>query len=186
MSKDQAKRIVFSWPMVILSLMWLSLFMQTDMAARWHGRLMPVTGPIQVTEVTPAMVQGVAGTRIRGVAKLNRAECDYINVEWQLNGDSKSVSVTAFFMDKPQVRKEGMQEWEALMVGIPPNKLKDTTGTVIHECGRFPVMTPFFIPDESIVPTTAGATAECTSGAYTTSTGPGTCSGHGGVKEWLM
>lgn len=30
-----------------------------------------------------------------------------------------------------------------------------------------------------------GATAICQSGAVTTSTGKGVCSGHGGVKVWL-
>ena len=30
-----------------------------------------------------------------------------------------------------------------------------------------------------------GASAECGDGMYSTSTGKGTCSGHGGVKRWL-
>lgn len=71
------------------------------------------------------------------------------------------------------------------MVGIPPNRLSDTRGEVRHECGVFPVLSPFYLPDSLTVPDPTGATALCNSGAYSTSTGPGTCSGHGGVKEYL-
>lgn len=71
------------------------------------------------------------------------------------------------------------------MVGIPPNRLSDTRGEVRHECGVFPVLSPFYLPDSLTVPDPTGAAALCNSGAYSTSTGPGTCSGHGGVKEYL-
>jgi hypothetical protein len=72
-----------------------------------------------------------------------------------------------------------------LMVGVPPGRLSETSGSVIHQCGAFPVTTPFFNPIDSLPLIKTGATAVCNSGAYTSSTGPGTCSGHDGVKEWF-
>ena len=182
---DNIKHKAIGWPACILSLLWLMLFSQTDMAATVHGWLMPVTTPIQVTSVEPATINGIAGSRIKGFATIERASCDYIYVTWELAGGDKSAAVTAFFADKAQIRGEGRSTWEALMVGVTPDRLIETRGTVRHECGRFPVSTPFFVPDTSMVPTVAGATGRCVDGAYTTSTGPGTCSGHGGVEEWF-
>lgn len=180
------KRAMVGWPACILSLMWLMWFSQTDTAAEIHGKINPVVTPLTVTRIEPALINDTPATRIQGFARIERDSCDYLAVEWWLDGGQRSVSVPAFFADPAQVRSEGQARWDALMVGITPDQLGDTHGNVRHSCGRFPVLTPFFAPDESMIPTAAGATAQCADGAYTTSTGPGTCSGHGGVNEWLV
>ena len=179
------KRALVGWPIFILSALWLVWFSQTDIAAELHGRIHPVVTPLTVTSVEPATIQGAPAVRIEGFATIERESCDYISVGWYLNGSTRRVSVPAFFSDPAQVRESGRSEWSALMVGVTPEQLGDTRGNVRHECGRFPVLTPFFVPDDSIIPTDAGASAQCHDGAYSTSTGPGTCSGHGGVREWL-
>lgn len=176
---------LISWPITIASAAWLGLFAQTDMAAHLHGYVWPVVTPLTVDSVEPAMVRGVPGSRISGTAMIERAQCDYIDVSFRLVGSDRSVNVAAFFMDRPAVREPGGQQWEALMVGVPPHRLADTRGEVRHECGVFPVVSPFYLPDSFTAPDPTGATALCNSGAYSTSTGPGTCSGHGGVKEYL-
>lgn len=178
-------RMASSWPLCIISMMWLSLFVQTDYFAKLHGMAWPVVTPITVTSVESETVNGHPGSRVQGMATIQREQCDYIDVSFRLQGSDREVSVAAFFADPARVREGGKQSWEALMVGVPPHRLSRTIGEVRHECGIFPVVSPFFVPDESIVPTSVGATAQCASGAYTTSTGPGTCSGHGGVKEWM-
>lgn len=179
------RKLLTGWRAFALAVMWLGVFSQTEMAAEIHGRLMPVTSPLQVTSVEPASIAGMTGSRIEGVANIKRGQCDYLSVDWRLDGDGKSVSVPAFFADPVEVRSDGQQTWRALMVGVPPERLEQTSGSVSHRCGIFPVTTPFFTPDDLVVPTSVGATAICNSGAYKTSTGPGTCSGHGGVKEYL-
>jgi len=180
-----ARFVFLSWPSALIAVTWLWMFSQTDHGAQLYGEIAPVTSPLQVTSVETAIVNGVRGSRIRGEADIKRASCDYLNVEFDLHGDHKSVAVSAFFQDDAQVRGAGRHQWEALMVGIPPEQLRNSTGDVKHQCGLFPVMTPFYRPDESVSPYDAGATAICHSGAYTTSTGNGTCSGHGGVDQWL-
>lgn len=177
--------LLLSWPSFAGALVVLWLFSQSDHGAALYGRLNPVTSPLQVTNVEPASVNGAPGSRISGTAVIHRDTCDYLDVEWELHGDRRSVRATAFFADEARVREAGVQRWEALLVGVPPHKLRDTTGDVRHQCGMFPVMSPFYRPDESILPAEAGATAICESGAYTSSTGPGTCSGHGGVNTWI-
>lgn len=183
--KRSLRFLFFSWPMVAGSLLVLWLFAQSTTGAQLYGRFYPVTTPLQVTSVVPADVSGAPGSRIAGTATLNREQCDYLDIQWTLHGDAKNVRATAFFADEAQVRRAGVQQWEALLVGVPPHKLKETTGDVVHRCGLFPVMTPFFRPDQSILPEAVGAKARCVSGAFSGSTGPGTCSGHGGVEEWL-
>lgn len=180
-----AGKVATSWAVFILSAGWLALFSQTDMAARWHGHFMPANGPITITSIEPAVVRGAPGSRIRGYAEKFREECDYISVSWRLVDGDRSVTIPAFFTDEPMIRGKGIQEWEGLMVGITPDRISLTEGDAHHQCGSFPVTTPFFRPDELIVTEAAGVTAECESGAYSTSTGPGTCSGHGGVMRWL-
>lgn len=182
----EAGNVISSWPMFIIAAIGLFGMSQTDMVARWQGYFFPVTGPITITSIEPATVRGAPGSRIRGFAVKYREDCDYLSVSWRLVGGERSVSVPAFFVDTPKVREKGMQEWEGLMVGITPDRISQTQGDAHHQCGLFPVSTPFFRPDESVNPSLAGATAECQSGAYSTSTGPGTCSGHGGVREWLV
>lgn len=179
------RRAALSWPMTFLSLAWLALFSQTEIAADFHGSIYPVVSPVQVTSVEPVTINGIQGSRISGYATIERGQCDYMNIEWTLDGRQRSVAVTAFFADAANVRGPGRQEWQALMVGVPPYKLSQTSGDVRHRCGMFPVSTPFFRPDDAITPSQAGATGICHDGAYTTSTGPGTCSGHGGVREWM-
>lgn len=169
---------LISWPVTVGSAAWLGLFAQTDMAAHLHGHIWPVVTPLTVDSVEPVTVRGRPGSRISGTVVIERAQCDYIDVSFRLVGSGRSVNVAAFFM-------ENAQQWEALMVGIPPNRLSDTRGEVRHECGVFPVLSPFYLPDSLTVPDPTGATALCNSGAYSTSSGPGTCSGHGGVKEYL-
>lgn len=185
MTKERVKRLAFGWPACVLSIMWLSLFVQTDMAARLQGWVWPVVSPITVTKVEPVTVNRTPGSRITGYADIERGQCDYIDVSFELQGSDKSVNVTAFFASPAKIRGEGTQKWQALMVGVPPSKLDETHGEVRHECGIFPVVSPFFVPDASIIPSEVGANAQCKDGAYTTSTGPGTCSGHGGVREWI-
>ena len=179
------KRLSFSWTACILSLLWLMWFSQTDIAAELHGRINPVVTPLTITSIEPSQINSTPATRIQGFATIERESCDYLAVEWWLDGDRRSITVPAFFADPPQVRSAGRTRWDALMVGVTPEMLADTRGNVRHECGQFPVITPFYTPDESTTARIAGAMALCESGAYTTSTGPGTCSGHGGVKEWL-
>lgn len=179
------KYALLSWPSVFASIVIIWLASQTSTMAEVYGRWWPVVTPLQVTSVTEEMVNGAPGSRISGYATIERDSCDYLSIEWSLHGENRSVRATAFFADEAQVRETGQQKWEALLVGVPPHKLSETTGDVHHQCGMFPVMTPFFRPDDSIVPTEVGATALCHSGAYTSSIGPGTCSGHGGIKEQL-
>lgn len=176
---------LFSWPAFFIAAGVLWMFSQSQTGAEMYGRFNPVVSPLQVTSVEPAIVAGAPGSRISGTATIRRDTCDYLEIEWYLHGQSRSVKTTAFFADPADVRAAGTARWEALLVGVPPERLQDTTGDVRHQCGIFPISTPFYRPDQSAITDNAGATARCNSGFYSTATGNGTCSGHGGVKEWL-
>ena len=178
--------VLFSWPAFFIAAGVLWMFSQSQTGAEMYGRFNPVVSPLQVTSVEPAIVAGAPGSKISGFATIRRDSCDYLDVEWTLHSDNRSVRSTAFFADKAQVREPGTHQWEALLVGVEPDKLQYSTGDVRHECGVFPVVSPFYRPDESAIIEQAGATALCASGMYSTSTGPGTCSGHGGVERWLV
>lgn len=183
--KYAARCVFFSWPPFFMALIAIWIFSQTQTAAALYGAINPVVTPLQITHVAPAIVNGAPGSRISGIATIKRDTCDYLDIEWTLHGDRRSVRATAFFSDPAEVREGGQQRWEALLVGVPPHMLDQTTGDVHHQCGVFPVTSPFFRPDTGVIPEEAGATARCSSGAYSTSTGKGTCSGQGGVEEWL-
>jgi len=178
--------VLFSWTAFAWALVVLWIFSQSQTGAELYGRINPVVSPLQITSVEPAVVAGAPGSRIAGTAVIRRDSCDYLDIEWTLHGDQRSARATAFFADPAQIREQGRANWEALLVGIEPDKLQYSTGNVRHECGVFPVVSPFYRPDESAIIERAGATALCASGMYSTSAGPGTCSGHGGVEEWLV
>lgn len=179
---------LFSWRAFFVALLALAVFSQSDTAARLYGGVDPVVSVLQVERVDAVTVRGMPGSQIHGTAELLRPECDYISLEWTLEGANRSVRAPAFFADPAQVRQGGQTRWDALLVGVPPNKLASTKGDVRHECGVFPVTSPFYRPDTEAAPApvVAGATALCHDGTYSTSqTRQGTCSHHGGVETWL-
>lgn len=190
--KKNVDRVLFSWPAFIASLAVMYVVSQTDTAARLHGAMFPVVTPFQVTSIRPSEIPGAAGEMGRpasilsGYATIEREECDYVGLRWQLNGNQKSVDVTAFFSDPASVRTNGVQEWKALVVGVTPKQLGNTTAYAKHTCGMFPVSSPFYLPKEMKIPATVvGATALCHNGSYSTSIGSGTCANNGGVRKWL-
>lgn len=138
------RNIVFGWWMAVGAAAWLALFSQTDVAAKIHGLLRPVTTPLVVSDIAPVTVNGAPGTRLSGVATIKRGECNYRGVDWDLANGEGSARVTAYFADPAEVRGAGLQRWEALMVGVAPSEVGDTVGRVQHRCGAFPVSTPFF------------------------------------------
>lgn len=188
-------KVASSWPAALASVLALSLLARTEMAAELHGRLDPVVTPLTVTSVTPTWryisdeAPMMESSMIAGEAVILR-ECDRPTVTWELQGVTKTVGLHVEMGDDPQERRLGPSKWSTIIVGIPPDRLLHTRGYVTHECGILPVKSPFFIPatpeavPDSIIEE-LGANAECQSGAYSTSTGSGTCSHHGGVLRWL-
>ena len=144
------KRSFFSWWLCLGSLLWLALFSQTDIFARWYGGINPVVTPLNVNEVEAIEVDGQPGSRLSGTAFIKR-QCDYVGLNWSYQGDSRGVKVDAFFRDPVTIRSDGLSEWQALIVGIPPEKLPDTTGRALHRCGNIPISTLFFDPDVSLM-----------------------------------
>lgn len=190
-TKRRIENLFFSWKVFIVCALCLGMFSQSETAARAYGLLDPVVTPIQVTSIAPIAMPTLSGiprtgSIISGEATILRDECDYIDLTWKLDGGEKKVEVEAFFEDPPEVRSSGKQYWRALVVNVPPDQLYQTEGVANHRCGAFPVSSPFYLPPApDPVATMLGATALCRSGAYSTSTGSGTCSNHGGVKRWL-
>ena len=141
---DRIARWALSWPAFFLALGWLGLFSQTDTAARLHGSLLPVVTEMQIESLTETEYLDRPATIVSGSAVKNR-ECSFRGVEWALEGQAgMDVKVDAFFKDAPMIRGEGVQHWQALIVGVPPDQLPDTRGVVRHECGRFPAITSLY------------------------------------------
>jgi hypothetical protein len=190
-TKQKIEKFAFSWKTFIVSLMCLGVFSQTETAARAYGLIDPAVTPIQVTSIQSIQLPSLSGiprtaSIISGEADILREECDYIDLTWKLSGGEKSIEVEAFFEDPPEVRTKGRQYWRALVVNVPPDQLYQTKGYANHRCGAFPIQSPFYLPPApDPVATMLGANAECKSGAFSTSTGSGTCSHHGGVLRWL-
>lgn len=143
-----------STPALLLGLSWLAFFSQTDLAATLQGRYMPVVGQLQVTSVKTGYRTRIDGTRgapvtiLKGEAIIYRAECDYDGLDWKLIGENgKTVPVRAEFEDETQVREKGLQKWEALVIGVRPDKVLQTVGFAKHNCGPIPVRSPFFFPN---------------------------------------
>ncbi len=184
-----------TWSAALASALALTLLANTQVAAELHGRIWPVVTPLTVTSITPTYrhvadgVPPMLSTRIAGDAVILR-ECDNPRVKWELQGVTKTYDLKVENGDPPQDRKLGPSHWESIIVGIAPDHLYQTRGYAEHSCDGLPVKSPFYIPSipdslPDAVIEELGATAECQSGAYSKSTGSGTCSHHGGVLRWL-
>ena len=146
---NRMKKMFFSWWLCLGSLVWLALFSQTQLSANWYGQAAPVVTPLSVTKIEPAVVDGHPGSRIRGYANIIR-QCDYTGLEWFYQGETRDVKVEAFFRDPVKVRADGQSRWEALIVGVAPDRLDKTYGYALHKCGMLPIKTRFFDPAESL------------------------------------
>lgn len=192
------KRVIntaMTWKSFAVCAVLLGMMSQTETAAEWHGKINPVVTPLTVTSVTPTWryisdeAPMMESSMIAGEAVILR-ECDHPTVTWELQGVTKTYDLDVDMGDAPQDRGLGVSRWSTIVVGISPDRLYQTRGYVTHECGMLPVKSPFFIPaTPEAVPDSMieelGARAECESGAYSTSTGSGTCSNHGGVRRWI-
>lgn len=137
-------RYVFGWWMTLGALAWLALFSHTEVAARLNGLVWPVVTPLVVSSAEPVKIDGIDGTRLRGAATIKRKGCDFRGVDWDLTDGDNNARVIAYFADEAELRGDGVQQWEALMIGVPPERIGETVGRVQHKCGAFPVETPFF------------------------------------------
>lgn len=138
------REYLFGWWMAFCAVIFLLLFSQLEVAARIQGTIWPVVTPLVVSSVEPVQIDGTTGTRLRGVATIQRKGCDFRGVDWDLTDGKKSARVVAYFSDAAEIRTDGVQEWEALMIGVPPSRIGETVGHVRHKCGASPVETPFF------------------------------------------
>lgn len=193
--KRTAGQLLDSWIAVFASIAVMLIVSRTEMAAELHGRINPVVTPITVTSITPTYryvsddTPMMPSSVIAGEAVILR-ECDNPHVTWELQGVTKTYDLDVTLGDSPKDRGLGPTKWEAIVVGIEPERLYQTEGYARHTCGMFPVKSPFYIPDmpgrvsDELIEE-LGARAECVSGAFSTSSGSGTCSNHGGVKRWL-
>lgn len=136
-----------SLPAFIIGLLVLFGCMQTSWVARLHGDWLPVMTQVQVTSVEPYdMPTGQPGSKLSGYVTVNRL-CDRGSISWQVNGPTGSAAITVADGDAPETPHLGRKEWSAILVGIAPDRLAETTGYIHHRCGGFPVTTDFFRPD---------------------------------------
>lgn len=148
---------VLNSPLVaVIMLVWLVYFStESETAARLHGYLNPVVTPLSVTKIRPTTIytsddtDPVPGSIISGSATIRRGECNYEGVAWHLKGANKDTVIDARFADPPEERNEGVHTWDALIVGVTPSMLADTYGEAIHDCGWFPVISPFYTAQSS-------------------------------------
>lgn len=143
-----------SWPVMLVACTWLAWLSQSDIAATLQGRYAPAVGQLQVTSVTMGYRTRIDGTRgapvtiLKGEAIIYRESCNYDGLDWKLIGENgKTVPVKAEFEDETQVREKGLQKWEALVIGVRPENVLRTVGFAKHDCGPFPVRSPFFFPN---------------------------------------
>lgn len=141
-----------SLPAFVIGLLVLFGCMYTPWAARLHGEYMPVMTHVQVADVEPfKMPTGIAGSKLSGYVTVNRL-CDRGSISWQVNGPSGSAAINVADGDAPATPHLGRKEWSAILVGIAPDRLAETTGYIHHRCGGFPVTTDFFRPDGGSLP----------------------------------
>jgi hypothetical protein len=137
------KRFSMSWPAIALAILWLWVFSHGINAAKLQGRIFPVISKLTVESVTPTTIGGQSAVRISGTA-IKFRECNYDGISWSIGSNNTQGVVRAFFEDKAVGRQLGLQRWNALIVGITPERLELTSALVHHRCDGFPVHSKFF------------------------------------------
>lgn len=110
------------------------------------GRLRPVVSNLTVT----GYERRDQVTVLRGYATKHR-ECTYLDIEWYLGDpDGRAAQISAYFEDRPQIRPMGRLEWEAIVVGLNPKLIKESSyAYVVHRCNGSPfrTRTRFYVPE---------------------------------------
>ncbi|WP_299830647.1 hypothetical protein [uncultured Roseobacter sp.] len=117
-----------------------------------EGRLSPVVAPaalVKYSKAPPPSYRNVwqaQANKLRG--------CEYVlgSLRWYLGPvGGRRVQVVAAFLDPPQVRTEGLLEWQGLQIDLDPELVKTNShATVRHRCPwRFwEVESVFFTSDQ--------------------------------------
>lgn len=134
-----------SWYAAALALGWLTLFVQTDTAAKLQGTIAPVVTTFQIDHIEPTVIGGeIPASRLSGTAVKLR-DCTYTDVQWYLTDDTgRRTPVKAFFLEPPRVNAPGVIRWEALIVGVIPEAIPQTNAVVRHDCSNWPVISQYF------------------------------------------
>lgn len=110
-----------------------------------EGSFHPVVGRatlVQATTFPPPAYR----TKWSATANKYR-DCDFKGIEWFLGPrGGRRVQVRAEFMDRPQVRGQGVLFWDQLVIWLDPQEtVENSHADVLHDCGlSWQVRTPFY------------------------------------------
>ena len=140
-----AVRAIRGWwlPIVLAIAMVLYQANRIEWVQRAMGDAFPVVTGLVITSAEPTIVDGANGVMLAGDANKLR-NCTYQGLVWYLGG-AYGVPITARFLDRPAVNGIGHLSWQAIVVGITPDRLFETYGEVIHSCLGVIVRTPFYV-----------------------------------------
>jgi len=96
-----------------------------------EGKLNPVVTGITLTEV---IQHDPTHTDIYGTFEILRPECNFVRIDWILEGGNRSVPVSITFNDGAKARNEGHQNFGPWAINIPAIQIQNTNAHVIHKC----------------------------------------------------
>lgn len=98
---------------------------------KWEGDHWPVSGQFIIERIER---ESIGSTLIWGTLTRYRQECDFVRVEWELDGNGTTVPVEVNHLAGSRARPEGVSEFGPLRLSIPPDFLPNTHAVVFHSC----------------------------------------------------